>query len=132
MSINNIPNDFFIDRQALLNYDFKQTIGKGTFGKVKLAINTLMKEKVAVKILNKKQIAIMNEMHLVQRELNILPHFNHINVIKVSLILQDEENYYIIMEYCEKGELFDYIVNKKKLSEDEASNFFYQLICGVE
>ena len=91
-----------------------------------------MKEKVAVKILNKKQIAVKNEMHLVQRELNIIPHFNHINVIKVSLILQDEDNYYIIMEYCERGELFDYIVKKKKLSEEEASNFFYQLISGVE
>ena len=36
------------------------------------------------------------------------------------------------MEYCEKGELFDYIVKKERLSSAEASLFFYQLINGVE
>lgn len=132
MSSNDNHSDFLIDKQTLLNYDFKQTIGKGTFGKVKLAVDNNIKEKVAVKILNKKQIESKNEMHLVQRELDILPKFNHVNVIKVNHILQDEENYYIIMEYCEKGELFDYIVQKRRLSEEEASNYFYQLINGVE
>ena len=36
------------------------------------------------------------------------------------------------MEYCKLGELFDYIVKKKRLTENEASNFFYQLINGLE
>jgi 5'-AMP-activated protein kinase catalytic alpha subunit len=36
------------------------------------------------------------------------------------------------MEYCNKGELFDYIVAHQKLEEDEASIFFYQLINGVD
>ena len=35
------------------------------------------------------------------------------------------------MEYCEKGELFDYIVEKERLNPIEASMFFYQLINGV-
>ena len=35
------------------------------------------------------------------------------------------------MEYYQKGELFDYIVANQRLSEDEASIFFYQLINGV-
>ena len=36
------------------------------------------------------------------------------------------------MEYCKSGELFDYIVDRQHLEEDEASIFFYQLINGVE
>ena len=36
------------------------------------------------------------------------------------------------MEYCNGGELFDYIVKKRKLSEEEASIFFYQIIKGLE
>ena len=95
MSNSDNHSDFLIDKQTLLNYDFKQTIGKGTFGKVKLAVDNNIKEKVAVKILNKKQIESKNEMHLVQRELDILPKFNHVNVIKVNHILQDEENYFL-------------------------------------
>ena len=36
------------------------------------------------------------------------------------------------MEYCEKGELFDYIVNNGKLKEEETSLLFQQIINGVE
>ena len=36
------------------------------------------------------------------------------------------------MEYCEKGELFDYIVNNGKLKKEEACRLFHQIINGVE
>jgi 5'-AMP-activated protein kinase catalytic alpha subunit len=47
-------------------------------------------------------------------------------------IKEDEENTYLIMEFCEKGELFNYIVDKQKLEEWEAAYFYYQLINGLE
>ena len=36
------------------------------------------------------------------------------------------------MEFCENGELFNRIVEKKYLTEDEAALFYYQLINGLE
>ena len=36
------------------------------------------------------------------------------------------------MDYCSKGELFDYIVNKIRLNEEETSFFFYQIINAIE
>ena len=36
------------------------------------------------------------------------------------------------MEYTAGGELFNYIVNKKRLDDDEASYFFAQIINGLE
>ena len=36
------------------------------------------------------------------------------------------------MEYCEGGELFNYIISNKYLSEEKASFFYYQLISGLE
>ena len=36
------------------------------------------------------------------------------------------------MEYCEGGELFNYIVKNQRLSEEEAAFFYYQLINGLE
>jgi maternal embryonic leucine zipper kinase len=57
---------------------------------------------------------------------------HHVNVVSVYKIIETEEDYFMVMEYCKLGELFDYIVKKKKLDEEEASVFFYQLINGVE
>ena len=99
------------------NYSFNKTIGQGTFGKVKLAIFTPTNQTFAVKILNKSQIIKRNEIHLVKRELEIIPKFTHLNVINVKCIFEDDNNFYIIMDYCENGELFDYIVKNQSLNE---------------
>ena len=107
------------DNISLSDYDFKSTIGKGTFGKVKLAVYKQTNQNRAIKILNKKQIETKKEMHLVKRELNALKILSHPNLVHVNQIFQDSENYYIDMEYCENGELFDYIVKKHQLTENE-------------
>lgn len=39
---------------------------------------------------------------------------------------------FVVMEYVSGGELFDYIVQKGRLSENEARRFFQQILAGVE
>ena len=113
------------------NYSFKKDIGEGNFGKVKLGIYNPTGEEFAIKVLNKDKIKIKMK-NSIFKENQIITKFNHINVIYVFQILEDKDNFYIIMEYCKHGELFDYIVKNEKLSEEEASIFFYQLINGIE
>lgn len=36
------------------------------------------------------------------------------------------------MEFMEKGEMFEYIVKNKRLKEEEACEFFHQLLDGIE
>lgn len=36
------------------------------------------------------------------------------------------------MEFMERGELFDYIVSKKRMDEEEACKVFEQIISGIE
>lgn len=38
----------------------------------------------------------------------------------------------MIMEYCNGGELFDYIVKSTRLSEKQACKFYLELISGIE
>ena len=114
------------------DYIIKETIGKGTFSKVKLGINKITGEKVAIKILDKSKILEKEDLDRIIREISILSKIDHENVIKIYQIYEDSKNFLIIMEYCEGGELFNYIVKKGRLSEKEASFFYYQLINGLE
>jgi serine/threonine protein kinase len=41
--------------------------------------------------------------------------------MKSIKVYQDDKNFYLIMEYCKGGELFDYLVDRDKFSEDEAA-----------
>ena len=114
------------------NYIIKRTLGRGTFGKVKLGIYLPTREKVAIKILEKNKIKDKDDKIRVKREFEMLTKFNHINVILVTEIFETIDSYYSVMEYCEGGELFNYIVKKRRLSEEESAFFYYQLINGLE
>jgi len=51
----------------------------------------------------------------------------HPHIIQVYEVIETLTNIYIIMEYMESGELFDYINGKGRLHEDEARKFFQQV-----
>ena len=74
-------------------YITKGTIGKGTFGKVKLGIHKTTGEKVAIKILEKSKITSKDDMERINREITILRNFSHLNVIKINDIFETKDNY---------------------------------------
>jgi len=114
------------------NYLIQQTLGQGTFGKVKLGIYLPNNEKCAIKILEKSRMNGRDDQIRVKREFDMLSKFNHPNVILVTEIFENINSYFSVMEFCEGGELFNYIVKKKRLSENESSFFYFQLINGLE
>ena len=127
-----MTNEIENTSNILLQYETKGKIGEGTFSEVKLGINKTTKEKVAIKILEKSKIINKEDLERVNREKQILLNLNHLNIIKIYSIFENSSQFFIIMEFCENGELFNYIVNKERLTEKEASYFYYQLINGLE
>ena len=119
-------------KKIIEDYLIKETIGKGTFSVVKLGEHLKTKQKVAIKILDKEKIKTKEDLTRIQREIKILSILDHPNIIKTYKISETPKKYYIIMEYCEGGELFDYIVEKERLDENESSIFFYQLINALD
>ena len=114
-------------------YIISSTLGKGTFGKVKIAYNIEDKnEKYACKILLKSNIKDEDDYIRCKREMKILTEMNHINVVKTYEIISTDNIYYILMDFCAKGELFNYIVEQHHLNEEKSALFYYQLINGID
>ena len=120
------------NKNLLSEYNIIKIIGRGNFSIVKLGEHKLTKEKVAIKIMKKSQIINQDDLIRIDREIQMLKSLNHENVIKIYNIFEDLKRFYIIMEYCENGELFNRIVEKNRLTEDESAIFYYQLINGLE
>ncbi|KAM7520700.1 hypothetical protein LguiB_019662 [Lonicera macranthoides] len=116
----------------LRTYKLGKTLGIGSFGKVKIAEHSLTGHKVAIKILNRRKIKNMEMEEKVRREIKILRLFMHPHIIRLYEVVETPMDIYVVMEYVKSGELFDYIVEKGRLQEDEARNFFQQIISGVE
>ncbi|KAK8457360.1 hypothetical protein SEVIR_3G173000v4 [Setaria viridis] len=120
------------DANPLSGYRIGKTLGIGSFGKVKIAEHILTGHKVAIKILNRRKIRSMEMEEKVKREIKILRLFMHPHIIRLYEVIDTPADIYVVMEYVKSGELFDYIVEKGRLHEEEARRFFQQIISGVE
>eukprot|EP01071_Lankesteria_metandrocarpae_P005606 Lankesteria_metandrocarpae@DN4061_c0_g1_i1.p1 len=114
------------------SYRLGSTLGVGTFGKVKLAVHEGTGSKVAIKIINKAKMMSMDMLHKVRREINILQTVAHPHVLRLYELIDTPTDIFMVMEYVPGGELFDHIVQKSRLPEDEARRFFQQIVAGVE
>ncbi|KAJ3151684.1 hypothetical protein HDU89_001732 [Geranomyces variabilis] len=92
----------------------ERTIGQGTYGKVRLAIDPLTLEKVAVKVIEKSQVQSNKQIARLQREIRFLRLLHHPHIVKVYEVLETDAFIHIIMEFASGGELFDYIVAHKR------------------
>ena len=126
---NNSP----ISPNQIGDYTLQNEIGKGGFATVYKGTHIPTGENVAIKIIDKTQLQ-EDPLNLkrVESEISILKIVKHKNIISLYEILETQKKIYLIMEYCEKGELFDYIVNQKKLSENQACIFFQEIIDTIE
>ena len=62
-----------------------------------------------------------------KREIKILRLFIHPHIIRVYEVIETPKDIFVVMEYCQNGELLDYIVEKGRLQEDEARRIFQQV-----
>ena len=115
------------------NYILLQTIGSGGFGKVKLAEDKITHRRYAVKIFKKSKLESNPEMmKKIQREISLMKLFDHPHIIKLIEVCESQRHLFIVLEYAENGELFDYLIQRRKIPLEEAMKLFRQIIYGVD
>ena len=115
------------------DYLLNEELGSGGFAKVVQGIHIPTGEKVAVKIMDKAQIfSEPLNLNRIRREIAILKIVRHKNIIKLYELMETPNKIYLVMEYCNGGELFDYIVSKQHLTERQACRFFQEIIDSLE
>lgn len=85
---------------CVLSADSEETLGQGTFGKVKLVVHEETQQKAAIKILEKKKIVDVSDIERVSREIHILKLIRHPNLIQLYEIIETPKYLFLVMEYC--------------------------------
>uniref|UniRef100_A0A8C5CU66 5'-AMP-activated protein kinase catalytic subunit alpha-1 n=1 Tax=Gadus morhua TaxID=8049 RepID=A0A8C5CU66_GADMO len=119
-------------RVKIGHYILGDTLGVGTFGKVKVGQHELTKHQVAVKILNRQKIRSLDVVGKIRREIQNLKLFRHPHIIKLYQVISTPTDIFMVMEYVSGGELFDYICKNGKLEEKESRRLFQQIISAVD
>lgn len=115
-------------------YRLEKTIGKGSYGKVKLATQISTNEKVALKFISRASIKKPTHWTRIRREINLLRAMHHPHIVKLYDYKDNGSDILLMMEYISGGDLFDRIVHHKdqKFSEREARPLFRQIISAVD
>ena len=113
-------------------YEIGKTLGEGTFGKVKRALNTETQEWVAIKVLDKEKIQKQNMGAQVKKEISIMKLVRHPHVVQLKEVLASRTKIFIVLELVTGGELFDLIVSQGRFDEKTARNYFQQLVVGTQ
>lgn len=112
-------------------YDLRERIGQGYFAKVNLCSNKVTGVVYAVKKLTTdKRINVES----IRDEIRFLMEARHPNILRAIDTYAEHEDrcVYIVLELAQEGELFNYIVMKRKLTEEESRRLFSQVFAAVE
>lgn len=112
-------------------YEIGKTLGEGTFGKVKYAVNSETGEQVAIKILSKAQIQQQNMGSQIKKEITIMKKVAHRHVVELKEVLASKSNIFLVLEFIQGGELFDKIVRAGRFKEPTARKYFRQLVGAI-
>ncbi|KAL2133332.1 hypothetical protein VTI74DRAFT_2527 [Chaetomium olivicolor] len=134
-----------------------KTLGKGSSARVRLARHRVSHQLVAIKIVAKSTAHMtqagslanldrvdyrkpaapadggLRRMPLaIEREVAILKLIRHPNIIELLDIWENRAEIYMVTEYVEKGDLFEFINWNGPLNEEEAIFYFRQIMTALE
>lgn len=135
--------EFPDDPQLVGPWVLGECVGKGASGRVRIAKHRHTGQLAAVKIL--PMIPAFNSRHSIKtrhtkaerfrhnvdKEIITMKLMHHPNIMRMFDVYEGEKELYLVLEYVEGGELFDYLVNHGKMSPVEALSYFKQIISGL-
>ena len=124
--------DLVAPKPCLEYYKMGRVIGRGSYGKVNLALHKLTRKVVAVKSINKSLFSDHEECKKrVGLEIQIFSRLRHKNIVKLFEKIETERHVLLFMELCQGGDLLTYVRKRKKLDENTCKYFFRQILIGV-
>jgi len=113
-------------------YELGRLLGQGAFAKVYYARNLKTGESVAIKVMDREKIVKIGMMEQTKREISVMRLVRHSNIVRLYEVMASKSKIYFVMEYVKGGELFNQVVAKGTLKEEEARKYFQQLISAVD
>lgn len=113
-------------------YRILQQLGKGHFATVYLCVERSTGLQFAVKRFEKRPGDDRSRTEGLQQEIGVLKSVSHPNVLCLNDTFDEDDGVYLVLELAPEGELFNCIVMKQKLTEDEARKVFVQLFQGIK
>ena len=113
------------------NYVLIKELGQGTFGTVQKVMLKSRRVYRAMKIINKSNVVEGVNDSEILNEINILKNLDHPNIMKIYEFYEDKDNYYIITEFFDQGDLFTKLLKIGYMNEVIVKFLMSQILNAV-
>ena len=119
------------------DYSLEKSLGKGAFGEVFLTTKKGTNKLFATKKMEKEFFENETTKKYLLNEIYILKELNHPNIVQFADLKRTKNHFYIIMEYCNGGELFKALERHKEktgkpFSQEVVQNLMKQIISAFQ
>lgn len=106
-----------------------EVVGQGAFAVVKKAVERSTGKTYAAKIISKRKL--MGNLDGVSRELAVLRKLHHPRIVRLKGFYEDQECYYLLMEFVSGGDLMDFVAAHGSVGEDAGREITRQVLEAV-
>ena len=138
---NNVSNRFLPIPESVLkglesepkisDFNLLKELGAGSFGRVLLVQHKITQAKYAIKAIDKRNKANIQEKPYFRREIEIMYRVHHPNVVKLFGHFEDNNYCYFIMEYIAGGNIYALVPKSRSISTQQIASIMKDVISAV-
>ncbi|XP_066492671.1 inactive serine/threonine-protein kinase PLK5-like isoform X2 [Tiliqua scincoides] len=113
-------------------YKRGQLLGKGAFGRCYKFTDMSTNKVYAVKVISQSRASKLDNRGKVEREIELHSQLKHRNVVGFHRHFADQDNIYMVLEYCSRKSLAHILKARKTLTEPEVRFYLKQIITGLQ
>ena len=118
--------------QSLDEFDILETLGTGTFGRVRLVKHKSTGKYFALKALKKSEVIRLKQVEHIRSEKDILSRIDHAFIVHLFATFMDETSLYMLMEYVAGGEIFSHLRERGRFSTDTSRFYAASIISAIQ
>ena len=120
------------EKLTIRNYESLSIIGRGAFGEVHVCRDKKTDTIVAIKKINKDVLILKNQIIHIRNEQLFMSNVKSPWIVDLKASFQEDDYLYLVMEFCQGGDLMNLLIDKDILSEEEARFYLAELILAIE
>ncbi|KAI8360812.1 camp-dependent protein kinase 10 [Blakeslea trispora] len=114
------------------DYEFIETLGTGTFGRVWLSKQRNTKQYYAVKVLRKADVVRLKQVEHINSERQVLSQINFPFIVQLYCTFQNDQNLFMLQEFVIGGELFRHLRKLGRFPVDTARFYAAEIVLALE
>lgn len=116
----------------LSHFTLMRSVGKGSFGKVRIVQHKKTKNQFALKYINKSKIIEMKAVNNTIQERRLLENLHNQFLCNLRYAFQDDENLFMVLDLMLGGDLRFHLQERKRFSDKAVQFFIAEITCALE